>query len=121
MIEHVEDYISFIKSLKTFGTLKIFHIPLDLSAQSLLRAWPISELRRNVGHIHYFFKQSALETLEDCGYEIVDHCYTASRLELPNQAFTSRLMRLPRRLMFAVNADFAVRLLGGYSLLVLAK
>src|ERR1700761_2556834 len=121
VIEHVEDYISFIKSLKTFGTLKIFHIPLDLSAQSLLRAWPISELRRNVGHIHYFFKQSALETLEDCGYEIIDHCYTASRLELPTQAFTSRLMRLPRRLMFAVNADFAVRLLGGYSLLVLAK
>jgi cyclopropane fatty-acyl-phospholipid synthase-like methyltransferase len=121
VIEHVEDYISFIKSLKAFGTLKIFHIPLDLSAQSLLRAWPISELRRNVGHIHYFFKQSALETLEDCGYEIIDHCYTASRLELPNQAFTSRLMRFPRRLMFAANADFAVRLLGGYSLLVLAK
>ena len=121
VIEHVEDYISFIKSLKTFGDLKIFHIPLDLSAQSLLRAWPISELRRNVGHIHYFFKQSALETLEDCGYVIIDHCYTASRLELPNQAFSSQLMRLPRRLMFAANADFAVRLLGGYSLLVLAK
>jgi hypothetical protein len=30
-------------------------------------------------------------------------------------------MRLPRRMIFSVNADFAVRLLGGYSLLVLAK
>jgi hypothetical protein len=79
------------------------------------------ELRRNVGHIHYFFKQTALATLEDCGYTIVDHCYTASRLELPNQALTSRIMRLPRRMMFAVDADLAVRLLGGYSLLVLAK
>jgi cyclopropane fatty-acyl-phospholipid synthase-like methyltransferase len=121
VIEHVEDYISFIKKLRTFGTFKIFHIPLDLSAQSILRSWPISELRRNVGHIHYFFKQTALATLEDCGYTIIDHCYTASRLELPNQALTSRVMRLPRRMMFAVNADFAVRLLGGYSLLVLAK
>ena len=121
VIEHVEDYISIIKKLKTFGTYKIFHIPLDLSAQSVLRSWPISELRRNVGHIHYFFKQTALATLEDCGYTIIDHCYTASRLELPNQALTSRIMRLPRRMMFAVNADFAVRLLGGYSLLVLAK
>jgi hypothetical protein len=30
-------------------------------------------------------------------------------------------MRIPRRMMFALNADLAVRLLGGYSLLVLAK
>ncbi len=121
VIEHVEDYISFIKKLRTFGTFKIFHIPLDLSAQSILRAWPLAELRRNVGHIQFFFKQTALATLEDCGYTIVDHCYTASRLELPNQALSSRIMRLPRRMMFAANADFAVRLLGGYSLLVLAK
>jgi cyclopropane fatty-acyl-phospholipid synthase-like methyltransferase len=121
VIEHVEDYISFIRKLRAFGTFTIFHIPLDLSAQSILRAWPISELRRNVGHIHYFFKQTALATLEDCGYTIVDHCYTASRLELPNQALSSRIMRLPRRMIFSVNADFAVRLLGGYSLLVLAK
>jgi cyclopropane fatty-acyl-phospholipid synthase-like methyltransferase len=120
VIEHVEDYISFIKKLKAFGTYKIFHIPLDLSVQSVLRSWPISELRRNVGHIHYFFKQTALATLEDCGYTILDYRYTASRSELPNQAVTSRIMRLPRRLMFSINADFAVRLLGGYSLLVAA-
>jgi cyclopropane fatty-acyl-phospholipid synthase-like methyltransferase len=121
VMEHVEDYISFVKRLKEFGTFKIFHIPLDLSAQSILRAWPIAELRRNVGHIQYFFKQTALATLEDCGYTVIDHCYTASRLELPNQAISSRMMRVPRRMMFALNADFAVRLLGGYSLLVLAK
>jgi cyclopropane fatty-acyl-phospholipid synthase-like methyltransferase len=121
VIEHVEDYISFIKKLKSFGKYKIFHIPLDLSAQSVLRSWPISELRRNVGHIHYFFKQTALATLEDCGYKIIDHFYTASRLELPNQAFSSKLMRIPRQMMFSVNPDLAVRLLGGYSLIVLAE
>jgi cyclopropane fatty-acyl-phospholipid synthase-like methyltransferase len=121
VIEHVEDYISFIKKLKDFGTFKLFHIPLDVSVQSVFRAWPITELRRNVGHLHYFFKQTALATLEDCGYSIIDHCYTASRLELPNQALSSRMVRLPRRIMFALNQDFAVRLLGGYSLLVLAK
>jgi cyclopropane fatty-acyl-phospholipid synthase-like methyltransferase len=121
VMEHVEDYISFVKRLKHLGTYTIFHIPLDLSAQSILRAWPIQELRRNVGHIQYFFKQTALATLEDCGYTVIDHCYTASRLELPNQALSSRMMRIPRRMMFALNADFAVRLLGGYSLLVLAK
>jgi cyclopropane fatty-acyl-phospholipid synthase-like methyltransferase len=121
VIEHVEDYISFIKKLKPFGKYKIFHIPLDISAQSVLRSRPIVELRRNVGHIHYFFREIAIATLEDCGYTIVDHFYTPSRLELPNQALTSRLMRVPRQMMFALNADFTVRLLGGYSLLVLAK
>src|ERR1700744_1309937 len=83
VMEHVEDYISFLKRLRELGTYKIFHIPLDLSVQSILRAWPSAELRRNVGHIQYFLKQTALATLEDCGYTIVDHCYTASRFELP--------------------------------------
>jgi SAM-dependent methyltransferase len=121
VIEHVEDYISFIKNLKTGGKYKIFHIPLDLSVQSVLRSWPILGLRESVGHLHYFFKETALATLRDCGYSIIDYQYTASRLELPNQAFSSRVMRLPRRLLYSVNEDFAVRLLGGYSLLVLAE
>lgn len=121
VIEHVEDYISFIKGLRPCGRYKIFHIPLDLSVQSVLRAWPITKLRANVGHLHYFFKDTALATLKDCGYSIIDYKYTASRLELPNQAFTSALMRLPRKLLFSINPDLAVRLLGGYSLLVLAE
>ena len=121
VIEHVEDYITFLKALKGRGKYKIFHIPLDLSVQSVLRAWPIMGLRANVGHLHYFFKDTALATLTSCGYQIVDYEYTASRLELPNQAFSSRLMKMPRRALYSVNADFAVRLLGGYSLLVLAE
>lgn len=121
VIEHVEDYISFLKKLKSRGRYKILHVPLDLSVQSLFRAWPIMGLRESVGHLHYFFKDSVLAMLEDCGYRIIDHRYTASRLELPNQALSSRLMRLPRRMLYAVNPDFAVRVLGGYSLLVLAE
>lgn len=121
VIEHVEDYIGFIKKLKPLAGKKIFHIPLDLSVQSLMRGWPITNLRRNVGHLHYFFKDTALATLQDCGYKIIDHRYTASRLELPNQALSSRLMSVPRQLCFNINADWTVRVLGGYSLLVLAE
>lgn len=121
VIEHVEDYIAFIKSLRGKGRYKVFHIPLDLSVQSLLRGWPIANLRKNVGHLHYFFKETALATLADCGYRVIDHAYTASRLELPNQALSSRLMRLPRRVCFSLAPDLSVRVLGGYSLLVLAE
>lgn len=121
VIEHVEDYVSFIQALRGKSRYKVFHIPLDLSVQSLLRGWPITKLRENVGHLHYFFKDTALATLTDCGYRIIDHTYTASRLELPNQALSSRLMRLPRRLCFSLHPDLTVRVLGGYSLLVLAE
>lgn len=121
VMEHVDDYLGFAGRLRSFGTHTIFHIPLDLSVQSLARSWPITNLRHDVGHLHYFYKETALATLRDCGYTIVDHVYTASRLELPDQARSSRLMKLPRRAFYAVNQDLAVRLLGGYSLLVLAS
>jgi ubiquinone/menaquinone biosynthesis C-methylase UbiE len=121
VIEHVEDYIGFMRGLKRIGRLKVFHIPLDLSVQSLVRMWPIMRLRQDVGHIHYFVKETALAVLVDCGYKIVDWRYTASRLELPNQAITSRLMASPRRWLHKINPDLAVRVLGGYSLLVLAE
>lgn len=121
VIEHVDDYMSFIKGLRARGRKAIFHIPLDLSVQSILRGWPIMNLRANVGHLHYFFKDTALATIRDCGYSVIDYSYTASRLELPNQALSSRLMRLPRRMLYSINPDLAVRVLGGYSLLVLAE
>jgi len=121
VIEHVEDYIGFAQKLRPLAKYKIFHIPLDLSVQSLLRQHPIMNLRKNVGHLHYFFKESALSTLNSCGYKIIDHAYTAGRLELPNQARSSQFMRIPRRALFALNQDLTVRILGGYSLLVLAE
>jgi SAM-dependent methyltransferase len=121
VIEHVEDYLTFLRRLRPMGRYKIFHIPLDLSVQSVTRSWPILQLRSGVGHIHYFYKETALAALTDCGYTILDTTYTASRLELPNQALSSRLMRLPRRMMYALNADLTVRVLGGFSLLVLAE
>jgi predicted TPR repeat methyltransferase len=121
VIEHVEDYIGFIKKVKHMSRLKILHIPLDLSVQSLMRMWPIQHLRQSVGHIHYFAKETAIAALTDCGYKIIDWRYTASRLELPNQALTSRLMAAPRKWLHNVNPDIAVRILGGYSLLVLSE
>jgi cyclopropane fatty-acyl-phospholipid synthase-like methyltransferase len=121
VIEHVEDYFSFLRELKKKGTYKILHIPLDLSVQTVLRMSPILQGRKQVGHIHYFTKETALASLRDLGYEIVDHFYTAGMLELPGKALKSKLLNLPRRLFFGLHKDLAVRMLGGYSLLVLAK
>lgn len=121
VFEHVEDYFGFLRKLKEKADYKIFHIPLDLSVQTVLRSSPIIKSRRLVGHLHYFTKATALETLKDTGYEIIDFFYTQGSSELPNRGWKANLLKLPRRFVFSVNSDFAVRLLGGYSLMVLAK
>lgn len=79
VIEHVEDYFGFLRKLRRKSHYKIFHIPLDLSVQTVLRASPLLRDRASVGHIHYFTKELALQTLKDVGYEIHDHFYTADR------------------------------------------
>ena len=109
------------RRLKAKGRHKIFHIPLDLSVQSVLRSTPILKLRREVGHLHYFTKETALLTLEHAGYEVVDYFFTATAVELPDRGWKANLMKLPRRLLNAVSPDWAARLFGGYSLMVLAK
>jgi hypothetical protein len=120
VIEHVPDYIGFLKNLRSKANLKIFHIPLDLSALSVFRGWPVLRARETVGHVQYFFKDTALATLADAGYEVLDWFYTSGAIDRP-QTFKAKIIRGPRRLLFRANPDFAVRVLGGYSMLVMAR
>ena len=85
------------------------------------RASPIRRVRDLVGHLHYFSRDTALATLKDAGYQVIDHFYTANMLELPNIGWRGKLMLLPRRLAFSLHPDLAARILGGYSLMVLAR
>lgn len=119
VFEHVPDYIGFLEALRAQAKHKIFHIPLDLSVQAVARATSFPVLREQTGHLHYFFKDTALATLRDCGYEIVDWNYTRSSQELPGKGLRTKIANLPRKLMQLVSEDLSARLLGGYSLLVL--
>lgn len=119
VFEHVEDYFDFLRRLRPKARHKVFHIPLDLSALALLRREP-ARMRSTVGHIHYFDKDTALAALHDTGYTVMDWQYTSGRTELPHLGWKSRLMKVPRKAMFAMSPDLAARTLGGYSLLVLA-
>jgi cyclopropane fatty-acyl-phospholipid synthase-like methyltransferase len=121
VFEHVEDYFGFLRALRPHGDHTVFHIPLELSAQQVMRARPLIEARRSVGHIHHFSKETALATLEDCGYEVIDHCYTSGRTELGGLSWKAKLLKWPRAAMFRMSPDAAARVLGGYSLLVLAR
>lgn len=121
VFEHIEDYLGFLRAVRDTGKQFIFHIPLDLSAQALLRMTPLLSARRVTGHLHYFSKETALATLEDTGYQVIDHTYTRGGIELPRTAISTRVAALPRSLLSRVAPGAAARVLGGFSLLVLAE
>lgn len=120
VFEHVPDYLSFLENVRGKARYKIFHIPLDMSAQWVLRGRPILRERDQAGHLHYFMKDTALATLRDTGYTVLDTAYTAGAIDHP-RSIKAKLASWPRRLLARVNQDFAVRVMGGYSLLVLAE
>ena len=121
VVEHVENPFDFLRSLKPKGRSTILHIPLDLSAHAVLRGIPLLRARETVGHLHYFTKDLALRLLAETGYEVVDHWYTCGSLDLPKRSLATAVARVPRRLALRTGADWAVRMLGGFSLLVLAR
>jgi SAM-dependent methyltransferase len=121
VIEHLEDYFGFMRGIHPKSTYKIFNIPLDISLQSVLRVQPITRKRTSVGHIHYFTKEIALDAVKDAGYEIRDYFYAAGDLDLPAASLKNALAKLPRKVVFTFNQDLAARVMGGFSLMILAK
>ena len=119
VFEHVEDYIGFLRKCICKTEYAIFHIPLEMSAQSILRNGLITS-RKICGHLHYFMKETAMATLCDAGYEITDYFYTKN-YDLPTESLKTKVANIPRRILFNLDKDIAPKLLGGFSLMVLAK
>jgi hypothetical protein len=117
VVDHVEDYFGFLRMLRSRSEWKIFSFSLDISAQSALRKGALLQRRIVHAHRHHFSKETALRALQETGYEIIDSFYP-SNLALSGLA---RLAEPLRTLSFHINPDLAVRLFGGYSLLVLAR
>jgi SAM-dependent methyltransferase len=120
VVEHVENCFGFLREIRPKSDLKIFHFPLDLSVQAVLRKRGLLKRRELYGHIHYFTKETALETLKDVGYSVLDYFYTPRSIDLAKDT-VQKVARLPRRICFALSQDLTARILGGYSLLVLAR
>ena len=120
VFEHVDDYIGFIKGLSAVGGYKVFHIPLELSVSSMLRPGTLDAARADVGHIHYFTRETALATLKAAGLEIIDERFTSVSIDHAT-ALRTRVMRLPRRFLSSIAPRLSAHLFGGFSLLVLAR
>ncbi len=121
VIEHVEDYLAFLGAVKDKALYKVFHIPLELFALSIIDSGFLQKQRSNSGHLHYFTKDILLQIFSEMGYDILDARYTPGFQVSRGHGWKDDLLRIPRRICFPLNRDLTVRIFGGYSLLVLAR
>ena len=121
VLEHLGNPWEFLARLRDRCKLIVFHIPLDLSAASVLREAPLLRVREKVGHLHYFTKGLALALLRESGFEVIEARYTNAALDAPQRTAITRMVGLLRRLAYALDRDFGARLLGGETLMVLAR
>src|SRR5215213_5456741 len=75
VMEHVEDYFSFLRQLRRKGSYKVLHIPLDIYALSAVGK-TLMRGRKQMGHLHYFTRDTALAALAETGYDVIDSYYT---------------------------------------------
>lgn len=121
VLEHLGNPWDFLERLRARSQAVIFHFPLDLSSLSVLRETPLLYVRHKVGHLHYYTKGLALRLLEESGFEVLDARFTGAAFDAPHRSLKTRLAGLLRRVVYALNRDLGARLLGGETLLVLAR
>jgi hypothetical protein len=118
VVEHVEDCFSFLRQTKRQGHWKLYHIPLDTHVSATLRGingWD------SVGHIHLFTIETALKSVEHTGHRVIDWILTDGALAKPKKAFRTWVANLVRVPLAMLSPVFCARLVGGYSILILAE
>jgi SAM-dependent methyltransferase len=114
VVEHVEDCFGFLRQCAAKATWKIYHVPLDASASTILRG---ANCWDSVGHLHLFTKETALRSIEHSGQRVIDWFLTPVALERPHRSAT-HWTNLPRRV---IPEWLGARILGGYSIMILAR
>ena len=121
LIEHLENYHEYLRSIKPNSQYKILHIPLEFFAISAIYEKFLLNQRKKVGHIHYFTKDIAIAMLEELNYEIVDYFFTPVYSLSRNYGLKDKLIKIPQKILSYVSRDLTARIFGGYSLMVLVK
>lgn len=134
VLQHFEDWFGYLKKIKTQSEYKILQLPIDVTVSSALHN-ELVEYYHDAGHVHFFSKDVALKLLQECGYEILDYFYTLPPLDTTTWAqvrgkprkmlrklvrlIKRGLQHLPGRLLYIVDRDLAVRIFGGWRLMIL--
>ena len=77
--------------------------------------------RLTIGHLHYFSPETAIATLRDSGFEILDYYFTKGFEILPNKTIISKISKHIRKAFFRLSPKLTAKLMGGCSIIVLTK
>ena len=119
VFEHVENPFEFLRTIKRIAPIVVFNIPLEMHLAGILinhQLWT----RRHYGHLHFYTAAVAFETLKECGYSLVSHSYISRLMDLPRSK-SEYLFWLPRKILALLSPEWSGRILGGTSLLVIAR
>jgi cyclopropane fatty-acyl-phospholipid synthase-like methyltransferase len=119
VFEHIEDYFSFLRTIRQKADYFVFHIPLELNCEGLLRNF-LMDTRGLYGHLHQFTRETALAVLQECGYTVLGEFYTPGYECMPDNLHT-RVTKRIRRMIFAALPRLSIRLINGLHLMVVAK
>lgn len=119
VIEHLENYFSFLESISDRSKYFVFHIPLDMSVWSLLREGILIESKNRVGHIHNFTEGFIKSILQDYGFRILAQRYTEPVYKV--NSFKQKIVNVIRSIIYRINPWLCTKIMGGYSILVLAE
>lgn len=121
VIEHLENYATLLNKLRPNSNLVVLHIPVDISVHSTLKKTFYSYAISTVGHLHFFTKESLIPILEHYGFEILDYNFTAGGIERISGTLSSRIGKFVRIISKIFGENIGSKIMGGYSLLILAK
>ncbi len=121
VIEHVPDPISFLENLQDKTDNLLIHLPLDLSALTIVYESGIISQRRKVGHIHYFTRGIAKELLTESRWSPTQTFFTHAWRDFPKKTLASKLVNIGRRFFYIFNEKVAARVIGGNTLIILAE
>jgi SAM-dependent methyltransferase len=125
VFEHAQDYLGFLDAMNKRARWFIFHIPLDIALRGISKKskW-MMYMRETYGHLHYFTAETAMATLSDTGYEIVDYFYTddfdVTDKMIPKH-IKARLVYELRKHLFRIRPHLAAAVFEQFNLLVLAR
>lgn len=119
VIEHVDDDLGFLEGLRSRADWFLFRIPLDLSALDVVRPGRLLDARKTWGHRHFYTREMALDLLRVAGYRVETIRY--DRVPPPRDTLRRRMVDLARRTLFAAAPHRAVRWVGGFSVIILAR
>lgn len=124
VLEHLEDWKTFLKDCSRQAKKIIIHIPLDLSLYARLRPSILENERLTVGHIHFFTEKSFLKEIKQMGFEILHKHYTNKYLEKepPLTRWISKIGMLIRKTAhLLLPTKWTAYLIGGYSLMLVIR